>query len=302
MSPTILIGFDDRPQDADALALGVELARLTGSGLAVGHVVHEGPAVNLHHRAEMTGASDDDSLRRARSLLAPELEAITTFHRRSGGSVADELEDLARELDAFMIVVGPVHRGPIGRSLLGTTPVHLIHTATRPVAVAPPHYADSRDENAWPVVVGFDRSREANAALAVARAFADLSGRRLRVVTVAEVAVPAEAPELPGAGAKRRVVAEHAAAVLAQGVAAAGEGATGTLLEGDPAQELSAESVEAQMLVIGSRRGRMRRGALGGVPTALITASACPLVVLPRGVEPDTPVFALSQSQTRAAG
>ena len=302
MSPTILIGFDDRPQDADALALGVELARLTGSGLAVGHVVHEGPAVNLHHRAEMTGASDDDSLRRARSLLAPELEAITTFHRRSGGSVADELEGLARELDAFMIVVGPVHRGPIGRSLLGTTPGHLIHTAGRPVAVAPPHFAGSRGENAWPIVVGFDRSREATAALAVAQAFAEVSRRPLRVVTVAEVTVPVEVPELPGAGAHRHVVAEHAAAVLAQGVAAAGEGASGALLEGDAAQELSAESVEAQMLVIGSRRGRMRRGALGGVPTALITASACPLVVLPRGVEPDTLVSALSPSQTRTAG
>lgn len=300
MSPTILIGFDDRPQDADALALGVELARLTGSGLAVGHVVHEGPAVNLPHRAEMTGASDDDSLRRARSLLTPELEASTTFHRRIGGSVSDELETLARELDAFMIVVGPVHRGPIGRSLLGTTPGHLIHAAARPVAVAPPHYADTRAESSWPIVVGFDRSREASAALAVARAFADISGRPLRVVTVAEVTVPAEAPELPGAGPNRHVVAEAATDVLAQGVAAAGEGATGALLEGDPAQELSAESVEAQMLVIGSRRGHTRRGAFGGVPGALITTSACPLVVLPRGTGPEALAAALTQ--TRAAG
>ncbi len=302
MSPTILIGFDDRPQDADALALGVELARLTGSGLAVGHVVHEGPAVDLHHRAEMTGAGEDDSLQRARSLLAPELDASTTFHRRSGGSVADELEALARELDAFMIVVGPVHRGPIGRSLLGTTPGHLIHSAMRPVAIAPPHFAETRAENSWPIVVGFDRSREAAAALAVARAFADISGRPLRIVTVAEVTVPAEAPELPGAGDHRHVVAEHAEAVLAHGVLAAGDGAVGALLEGDPAQELSAESVEAQLLVIGSRRGRMRRGALGGVPSALITASACPLVVLPRGVKPDSLVAAVAQPPTRAAG
>jgi nucleotide-binding universal stress UspA family protein len=295
MPPTILIGFDDRPQDADALHLGVELATLTGGALAIAHVINTGPAVNWHPRDDFERTGRQEPLERARALLGPELEARSSFHTRSGGSAADEIEVLAEELDAFLIVVGPAHRGPIGRSLLGTTAGHLLHIARRPIAVAPEHHTDDRLDASWPVVVAFDGSRESQAAVTAARALATAAGRPLRIATVAEMTVPAHAPDLPGAGEHRLLVSERAGEVMAEGVKAGGEGAEGKLLEGHAALELAAESVEAQMLVIGSRRGRMRRGALGGVPTALVSSSACPLIVIPRGVKPDLLVAAVSR-------
>ena len=59
-----------------------------------------------------------------------------------------------------------------------------------------------------------------------------------------------------------------------------------TVLDGDPADVLAAESAELDLLAVGSRGyGALRSVMLGTHTGELIWRSRCPLLVVPRGVE-----------------
>ena len=60
------------------------------------------------------------------------------------------------------------------------------------------------------------------------------------------------------------------------------------VLTGDPADQLSAVSGEFDLMVAGSRSwGPLKRTLLGSTTRKLIRSSACPVLVLPRGVGVD---------------
>jgi nucleotide-binding universal stress UspA family protein len=72
---------------------------------------------------------------------------------------------------------------------------------------------------------------------------------------------------------------------------------TGRLLAGDPAERLASHSEDIDVLLRGSRRyGPLRAVLLGGVSGRVIRHAACPVIVVPRGVE--HPLSALAGAPT----
>ena len=65
--------------------------------------------------------------------------------------------------------------------------------------------------------------------------------------------------------------------------------ASGRLLDGDAVGELAEASAELDLLVLGSRGyGPVRRVLFGSVSRALARYAACPVVVVPRGADPQS--------------
>jgi nucleotide-binding universal stress UspA family protein len=64
--------------------------------------------------------------------------------------------------------------------------------------------------------------------------------------------------------------------------------ASETLLEGDARELLARESGELDLLMVGSRGfGPLRAVLLGSISNALVRSAQSPLVVIPRGAEPE---------------
>ena len=83
-------------------------------------------------------------------------------------------------------------------------------------------------------------------------------------------------------------VREAVAAELREAVARYADGVVpvkGQLLVGAPAKQLIAESLDLDLLVMGSRGfGGLRRALLGSVSGQVVLDAACPVLVVPRGV------------------
>lgn len=113
-----------------------------------------------------------------------------------------------------MVVVGPTHRGPIGRVLPGSTGRRLIAESGVPVAVAPRGYGDVDDgREIERVGVALDGSEESAAALAAAEAFAYLIEADLDRI---EIDGPArDLLEVPGDAVDLMVIGSEARGALA---------------------------------------------------------------------------------------
>jgi nucleotide-binding universal stress UspA family protein len=68
--------------------------------------------------------------------------------------------------------------------------------------------------------------------------------------------------------------------------------AEGAVVMGDPVDELRRQTEELDLLITGSRGyGPLRATLVGGVTGRLLREAACPVIVVPRGVE--TPLAGL---------
>jgi nucleotide-binding universal stress UspA family protein len=113
MTAPVIAGYDGTPESRDALALARLLAEGLGTPLVVLSVV---TAARFEIDRRMHLADLDEQGERlvadAREALmgAPEVEAIV----RAGSSPPQELDRLARERDARVVVLGSTHRGGLG--------------------------------------------------------------------------------------------------------------------------------------------------------------------------------------------
>jgi nucleotide-binding universal stress UspA family protein len=135
----------------------------------------------------------------------------------------------------------------------------------------------------------YDGSEEARGALAGAVALARALRAGLRVVWVHEPALaPGAAIGVPGyitpqADLERRAreALDEAVAGLPRGIAA-----EGVLAIGEAVHELAAQSEDLDVLIAGSRGYGPHRAVLAGsVSGRLVRKAACPVIVVPRGVE-----------------
>jgi nucleotide-binding universal stress UspA family protein len=210
----------------------------------------------------------------------------------SESSPAAGLHALAEREGASLIVVGSSHRSRIGRILIGGTGESLLSGASAPVAVAPAGYA-TVGRGLQVVGCGFDGSPESHRALAWAAELARTASARLRVLSVHERTVPATIAvggALPVASINA-VLRRQCEDELAQAVSAldADLDVTETLLEGDPQAQLTRESGQLDLLVVGSRGfGPLRAVLLGSVSSGLGRSAESPLVVVPRGSDADS--------------
>ena len=141
-----------------------------------------------------------------------------------------------------------------------------------------------RSSPAGTVVVGYDETPEAMAALGWAADWADRQGCRLMVACAVDPLLPmrSDAGRGPDVGALRRVVgrvADRGANLARHDYADLDVRSIGTV--GRPSAELVALSESAELVVVGRRtRAEHPSASLGSVSFALSAHARCPVVVV----------------------
>jgi nucleotide-binding universal stress UspA family protein len=289
----VIAGVDGSERSRDAIVLARRIAAVLEAQLL---------AVHVYPIDELAGYLAGGSLPEARRLLdAAAAEAHTRVRELASEMGVDEvrlttassaaagLHAAAVEEGAQLIVLGSSERAGLDRVLPGSTANRLLSGSPVAVAIAPAGYDDQPPDEAA-VGCGYDGSPAAREALTWAADFARRGSRPLRVLTVHRPLAFGHVGVTGTFGAKSANDELRAglATDLAQAVAAlAMEAADSEILEGDPAQRLVERSADLALLVLGSRGyGPLRTVLLGSVSAGVARMAACPVLVVPSGVEP----------------
>lgn len=222
-------------------------------------------------------------LARARGVAAAAGATIVETAVLRGIPVPVLVEESRR---AQLVVVGDRGASRLEGVLAGSVAVALLRRAACPVVVVRGPERGPAQEAGRPVVVGFDVTPGAAAALDVALDAASSRGAELVVVhTTTEPAVGPDADLLVAPAAARAVLDEIEQRVVAGQVVAwaAGRGVPVRSVAGTgrAAEVLLAEAARAQLVVVGSRgRGELAGLVLGSVSTFLVHHAGCPVAVV----------------------
>lgn len=129
----IIVGWTPTPEGDAALTHAVAEAKAHGGELLV---------VNVSASSEPSSPTfaSDRELEATRGRLDESGVRFTLRQLVRGREPAEEIVDLARELDAELIVIGLRHRSPVGKLLLGSRSQSILLDAPCPVlAVKAPH-------------------------------------------------------------------------------------------------------------------------------------------------------------------
>jgi nucleotide-binding universal stress UspA family protein len=290
MRGAIVVGVDGSDSGADALALGVRLARATGDPLIVAAIYPEESQdplgrVDAEWVAVMRGQAKE-TLAQARELVGEQRGA--DYRAIGSSSPAHGLADLADAEQAGMLVVGSHRHCARRRSLPGSTGERLLQGAASPVAVAPRGLHQRGWGEIRSIGCAFVDTPDGHEALRAAAALAQRTSAELKVYSA--IGSRAEFSSvmlwrtddeaiLARSRDQHQVSLDAALAGLPAEVRATGE-----LLEGEVVEALSAlDDRDVDVLVCGSRGyGPVRRVLLGGVSSRLIRRAGCPIVVVPR--------------------
>jgi nucleotide-binding universal stress UspA family protein len=259
-----------------------------GAGARRGH----GGGRAHRHRASLRTAADpyeileEKEAERAQPLFEEAKQRLgdleTETRAFGGGSAAGVINDFAEKERVDTVVVGSPHRGPIGRTLIGSVANGLLHGAPCEVILAPRGYASEEHGPFRTIAVAYDGTDEAKAALRRAEAIALASRATIVVFTVA--APPAV---VSGAAGYTPAVPPEAGRIVTETVKGVDErlAATGRALSGVPGPAIAeaCEEAGADLLVASSRGyGPVMRVLLGSVSTQLAHRAPCPVLVVPR--------------------
>ena len=277
MSAPILVAYSPKAGDRGPINFAEAAARATGAPLVV----------------VAAGAGGDDAAGRLRSELGL---ADDVDVRPVDGSPARAITEVIEELRPGLVVVGSTHRGGIGRVMASSTAEKVIHGCAAPVAVVP-HQHEMPSGGVRLIAAGFEATDEGRTALRVAAALARATGAKLLATMVLDPKhAEDQAPGLLARTTHDQSLSENRHTrdrLVSQDAleAAIAELATGVETEPDvlyqePLEGLQAASQRADLLVVGPRAyGPMHSVMLGGVSRKLIASAACPVLVLPRGME-----------------
>jgi nucleotide-binding universal stress UspA family protein len=276
----LLVGYDGSEGGRDALELARVMGEAAGASVLVVTVLPYGPLpIPYEILGEEEAGRAQPLFKEAKRRLGG-LEVETRAF--GGGSAAGVINDLAEKEEVETIVVGSPHRGPVGRTLIGSVADGLLHGAPCEVIVAPRGYAAEEHGPFRTIAVAYDDTGEAKAALARAEAIA-LDCR----ATIVVFTVSAPPAVVPGAAGYTPAIPPQAGAIVTRTVRGVDErlAATGRALAGVPGPAIveACEEAGADLLVSGSRHyGPMLRVLLGSVSTQLAHKAACPVLVVPR--------------------
>jgi nucleotide-binding universal stress UspA family protein len=296
----VLVGFDDSAGGWDALALVRTLAAFTECEALLVDVLPGPEPAPVPYRilpAERLREDAGAPLETARtSLRGVEVETRTVV----GGSPARALHDLAEMESAELVVVGSPHRGPLGRTFVGSVAEGLLHGSPAPVAIAPRGYRGNPHGAPRVIAVAYDGSAEAKRALVHAQTLAATAGAAIRILSVAEPAavVPGVAGYTPPLGLNPGDLIPAALASVDPELEAEGRE-----LAGAPAAALAKACEDGvDLLVTGSRGyGPLGRVFVGSASASLICHSPCPVIVVPRAKRGSRGEQEVALSATRAA-
>lgn len=187
MLKKIVAGVDGRAGGADAAALAAALAGSQTDVLLAG--AFRDPLLPL----PLSFGGRDGEAREATERMVAEVRDAHAAQARTT-AVCDSfparaLRHLAEREHADLLVLGSTHRVRGGKAGLGRRGRQVLQDAPCPVAVAARGFAEEPGRPRR-VVVGFDGSGEAQAALATAVALVDGDESRVVVVAVADDTLP----------------------------------------------------------------------------------------------------------------
>jgi nucleotide-binding universal stress UspA family protein len=305
--PKMIVAVDDSDRAKDAVALASQLARGSGAELVL---VNAYPYEEFPSRVSASGYRQylredaEAAIRRAQEGIPdlPEVAERTIAEL----SPAKGIQTEAVREGASLIVIGSSHRSGVGRVLAGTTAERLLHGAPCPVAVAPKGLHDHEAKPIATIGVAYNGSEEAKAALVGATALARSLGATLRIIDVLDLGWYGTPALMQGPGyiAKPDDLEERARKHLAEDIAKLPEGivAEGVVIVGDAEQHLAAQSAGVDLMIVGSRGyGPHRAVLIGSVSGRLVRDSACPVLVVPRGIEAPLEELFRTPSGTQAA-
>jgi nucleotide-binding universal stress UspA family protein len=150
----ILVPVDESRPSQNSLAVAAGLARETGAEVILTHVVQMRWSKDEPEMKATYGDIVDDyrqsgeaTLRRtAESEVFSGLDVATQL--LFGNNPARELLRLAKEREVDAIVMGSHGRGGFGRMVLGSVSQRVIHDATVPVIIVPPHLEQAEEAGA----------------------------------------------------------------------------------------------------------------------------------------------------------
>jgi nucleotide-binding universal stress UspA family protein len=150
----ILVPVDESRPSQNSLAVAAGLARETGAEVILTHVVQmrwsqDEPELKATYGQIVDDyrQSGEETLRRTgQSEIFSGLDVDTQL--LFGNNPARELLKLAKERGVDVIVMGSHGRGGFGRMILGSVSQRVIHDATVPVVIVPPHLERAEEARA----------------------------------------------------------------------------------------------------------------------------------------------------------
>lgn len=170
----VLVGFDGADGGRDALELGRLLASVRGSHCAV--AVPDAKRLSGESRAAL---EDQRAEVHAIGVLSPALLLVRCAEREGAGT----------------LVLGSTHqRGRVGRALIGSVAVQVLHKAPCEVVVAPRGYASEHHTGLGKIAVAVDTGSKLT--LSRAEELARQAGATLEILDAAEAPTEACGPDV----------------------------------------------------------------------------------------------------------
>ncbi|WP_295010374.1 universal stress protein [uncultured Microbacterium sp.] len=295
MTTAIVVGYTATDAGADALALGVRIARSTRRALRVLIVLPDEGATSA---VVATEPSYEGLIRgQAKQWLDEAAQHIPTDvlhtgHVRVADSFAEGLVQAAEELDAGLIVVGAANGATFGLHRMGSVARALLHSSPISVALAPSAYARRADVDAplSRITAAVGHRPGADLLLDAAVGLSAASGAPLRLVSL----VALDVPRGMDVQAVRLVSTAHGEEVLARAEAELPDGVRAELAvaQGDTIEQAVAqlEWRPGEIMLVGSSRlAQPRRLFLGSTAAKMLDVIPVPMIVVPRTRADDAP-------------
>lgn len=276
----LVVGYLATPGGADAVSLGVQLARTLGAELELRMVLAPDdvttPRITSDKFHDALAERGSEWLDAAMRLVPDDITAAAAVIVDE--SVTGALSAEALRLEAEAIVVGGTGGGLAGSLSLGSLVDDLLHFAPVPVAVAPRGTRNSDVQRVRAVTCAIGDRPGARRLLDTAVRVSSATGAPLRLVSLVALDKHGE----QGIDAAR----EHAKATLQSVQAALPEGSNVTAVVADGATiEAAVEGLDWQdgdLLMLGSSRlAPPRRIFIGSTAARILRALQVPIVVTP---------------------
>jgi nucleotide-binding universal stress UspA family protein len=285
----ILLAYDGSPS-ADAAIEDLRKAGISGPAEIRVACVEDGGLSGLIEANRLAGITKE----RIRSYFP----SWDVSFQGLVGSPATMILKAAERWHPDLLVVGSHGRSGLGRLLLGSVSLNLVHHSTCPVRVARTRGAP--DPGApLRLVIGTDGSKEAEAAILCVAARSWPEKTEAQVVAVVQSLVPVvtdlEASTyahetafqvIAEADEQERARLQSAVEASAKVLRSAGLIVTSIVLDGEPGRVISsaAESWNADAVFVGARgHGRVERMLLGSVSTHVVTHVPCSVEIVRQG-------------------
>ena len=123
---SIIVGFVPTPAGEAALTAGIAEATLRNEDLVIVNSAREGALVD---KAVATAGLLEEAAQRA-TAAGVTTSVLQPSHQHD---LADEFLELAREINASLIVIGLRHRSQVGKFIMGSHAQRILIQADRPV-------------------------------------------------------------------------------------------------------------------------------------------------------------------------